>query len=159
MRGPYGVGRPAPPPGYLDPWRGGHPPERLVEEDRALEAMLAWTRMGTGALVDLLQDTVLSRRETVALTDLPTWSGDDLHATVAGALHAAGHDVLVELQPSAGDAVAAKVLVPGLEVETMSYGRIGERGVRRLLERDDPLVAVGSDPDRKSTRLNSSHAT
>jgi ribosomal protein S12 methylthiotransferase accessory factor len=45
-----------------------------------------------------------------------------------------------------GDAVAAKVLVPGLEVETMSYGRIGERGVRRLLERDDPLVTVGTDP-------------
>ena len=30
----------------------------------------------------------------------------------------------------------------------MSYGRIGERGVRRLLDRDgDPLVAVvGADP-------------
>jgi ribosomal protein S12 methylthiotransferase accessory factor len=42
--------------------------------------------------------------------------------------------------------VAAKVLVPGCEVETMSYGRIGERGVRRLLERDDALVAVGADP-------------
>jgi ribosomal protein S12 methylthiotransferase accessory factor len=52
----------------------------------------------------------------------------------------------VELQPSVGDAVAAKVLVPGLEVETMSYGRIGERGVRRLLDRGEPLVAVGADP-------------
>jgi ribosomal protein S12 methylthiotransferase accessory factor len=150
MHGPFDVVLPATPPAYLEHWRGGHPPERLVEEDRALEAMLAWTRMGTGALVDLLQDTVLSRRETVALTDLPTWSGsgegDDLYATVTGALQAAGHDVLVELQPSVGDAVAAKVLVPGLEVETMSYGRIGERGVCRLLERDEPLVAVGADP-------------
>jgi len=146
MHGPFDVVLPATPPGYLEHWRGGHPPERLVEEDRALEAMLAWTRMGTGALVELLQDSVLSRRSTVALTDLPTWSGDDLHATVTGALHATGYDVLVELQPSVGDAVAAKVLVPGLEVETMSYGRIGERGVRRLLERGDPLVAVGADP-------------
>ncbi len=146
MHGPFDVVLPATPPGYLEHWRGGHPPERLVEEDRALEAMLAWTRMGTGALVELLQDSVLSRRSTVALTDLPTWSGDDLHATVTGALHAAGYDVLVELQPSVGDAVAAKVLVPGLEVETMSYGRIGERGVRRLLERGEPLVAVGADP-------------
>ena len=146
MHGPFDVVLPATPPGYLEHWRGGHPPERLVEEDRALEAMLAWTRMGTGALVDLLQDTVLSRRETVPLTDLPSWSGDDLHATVTGGLHAVGLDVLVELQPSVGDAVAAKVLVPGLEVETMSYGRIGERGARRLLERGDPLVAVGDDP-------------
>lgn len=146
MHGPYDVVLPATPPGYLEHWRGGHPPERLVEEDRALEAMLAWTRMGTGALVDLLADTVLSQRSTVALADLPTWSGDDLPARVLGSVQAAGHDVLVELQPSAGDAVAAKVLVPGLEAETMSYGRIGERGVRRLAERGDPLVAVGADP-------------
>jgi ribosomal protein S12 methylthiotransferase accessory factor len=151
MHGPFDVVLPATPAGYLEHWRGGHPPERLVEEDRALAAMLAWTRMGTGALVDLLRDTVLSRRSTVALTDLPTWpgataDGADLAATVLGAVQDAGHDVLVELQPSAGDAVAAKVLVPGLEVETMSYGRIGERGVRRLLDRGDPLVAVGADP-------------
>ncbi len=150
MHGPYEAVLPATPPGYLEHWRTGHPPERLVEEDRALEAMLAWTRMGTGALTDLLGDSVLARRETVRLTDLPTWSGSpdhaDLHGRVTGAVHDAGHDVLVELQPSVGEAVAAKVLVTGLEVETMSYGRIGERGVRRLLDRGDPLVAVGADP-------------
>ena len=28
----------------------------------------------------------------------------------------------------------------------MSYGRIGERGVRRALELDLPFVAVGADP-------------
>jgi ribosomal protein S12 methylthiotransferase accessory factor len=146
MHGPYDVVLPATPPGYLDSWRGGHPPERLVEEDRALEAMLAWTRMGTEALVGLLQDTVLARRSTVALADLPTWEGDDVATAVLDRVHGAGFDVLAELQPSAGDAVAAKVLVPGLEVETMSYGRIGERGVARLLDRGDPLVAVGDDP-------------
>ncbi|WNV76507.1 YcaO-like family protein [Geodermatophilus sp. DSM 44513] len=146
MHGPYDVVLPATPAGYLEHWRGGHPPERLVEEDRALQAMLEWTRMGTAALVDLLQDSVLSRRSSVALTDLPTWSGEDLHASVTGAVQAAGLDVLVELQPSAGDAVAAKVLVPGLEVETMSYGRIGERGVRRLVEHDEGLAVVGADP-------------
>ncbi|MEX5718059.1 YcaO-like family protein [Geodermatophilus maliterrae] len=146
MHGPYDVVLPATPPGYLDHWRGGHPPERLVEEDRALQAMLDWTRMGTGALVDLLQDSVLSRSSAVRLADLPTWRGDDLHAQVTGAVQAAGHDVLVELQPSVGDAVAAKVLVTGLEVETMSYGRIGERGVRRLIEHDEGLAVVGADP-------------
>ncbi|MGY1747007.1 YcaO-like family protein [Blastococcus sp. SYSU D00695] len=146
MHGPYETVLPATPPGYLDSWRTGHPPERLVEEDRALEAMLAWTRMGTGALTELLHDTVLSRRQTARLADLPRHDGDDLHGHVTGALHDAGFDVLAELQPSAGEAVAAKVLVPGLEVETMSYGRIGERGVRRLLDRGEPLVAVGADP-------------
>jgi YcaO-like protein with predicted kinase domain len=146
MHGPLDVVARATPPGYLDAWLSGHPPERLVEEDRALQAMLAWTALGTPALVELLRETVFARRSGVALTDLPTWSGEDLHAHVVGGVHARGLDVLVHLQPSDGDAVAAKVLVPGCEVETMSYGRIGERGVRRLQEWGDPLVAVGADP-------------
>jgi ribosomal protein S12 methylthiotransferase accessory factor len=118
----------------------------MVEEDRALQAMLGWTRLGTDRLTDLLRGSVLSRRSTVALSDLPTGGDDD----VVGSLTAEGLDVLVELQPSQGEAVAAKVLVPGLEAETMSYGRIGERGVRRLLDRGDGpgagLAVVGADP-------------
>ena len=147
MHGPLDRVRAATPEGYLDRWLQGHPPERMVEEDRALQAMLDWTRRGTGALVDLLRDSVLSRRGVVPLADLPAWSGDDLCGHVTGTLSAAGYDVLVELQPSQGEAVAAKVLVPGLEVETMSYARVGERGVRRLLEQDEGLVAVGAQPD------------
>ena len=168
MHGPLDAVARATPPGYLDGWLGGHPPERLVEEDRALHAMLEWTALGTPALVELLRETVLAQRSAVRLADLPTWSGPDLHAHVVGELHAAGLDVLVALQPSLGDAVAAKVLVPGCEVETMSYGRIGERGVARLRERDDPLVAVGPDPggrastgraDRESARWSRVHLT
>jgi ribosomal protein S12 methylthiotransferase accessory factor len=151
MHGPLDAVRRATPPGYLENWLSGHPPERLVAEDRALREMLTWTAMGTPALVALLHDTVLARRSTVRLTDLPTWTGGgdahaDLRARVVGGLHDTGLDVLVHLCPSEGEAVAAKALVPGCEVETMSYGRIGERGVRRLRERDDPLVAVGADP-------------
>ena len=41
---------------------------------------------------------------------------------------------------------AVKAVVPGLEVETMSYGRIGERGVRRALSLGLPFVRVGGDP-------------
>lgn len=146
MHGPLDLVRGATPPGYLDDWLDGHPPERLVEEDRALQAMLGWARSGTPALVELLQDRVLARHSSVRLVDLPTWDGDDLNAHVVDALHAAGLDVLVDVQPSQGDAVAVKVLVPGLEVETMSYGRIGERGVHRLLEHETGLVTVGPDP-------------
>ena len=39
-----------------------------------------------------------------------------------------------------------KAIVPGLEVETMSYHRIGARGVRKLLSRGSPLVAMGPPP-------------
>ena len=146
MHGPLDMVRRATPPGYVDGWLTGHPPERLVEENQALDAMLHWAALGTSALVDLLQDTVFGRRSIVRLTDLPSWTGDDLHDDVVGGLHDRGFDVLVHLQPSDGDAVAAKVLVPGCEVETMSYGRIGERGLRRLREQDDALVAIGPDP-------------
>ena len=146
MHGPLDLVERATPPGYLDGWLSGHPPERLVEEDRALQAVLAWSRQPTAALVDLLQGSVLSRRSTVRLTALPTSSPADLHADLLRRLHGDGLDVLLSVQPSEGEAVAVKALVPGLEVETMSYGRIGERGMRRLLERGDPLVAVGERP-------------
>jgi YcaO-like protein with predicted kinase domain len=146
MHGPLDRVRAATPPGYLEGWLDGHPPERLVEEDRALQAMLAWTRLGTPALVDLLRPTVLAQRSRVPFADLPTVGlpADSPAALLAYLTRAlGGRDVLVDLQPSAGEAVAAKVLVPGLEVETMSYGRIGERGVQRLL---GDLAAVGADP-------------
>jgi len=147
MHGPLDLVRSATPPGYLEGWLNGHPPERLVEEDRALEAMLAWSRLSTDQLRDLLASSVLFRSSIVALADLPTARPADLCRHVVGALHAGGLDVLLDAQPArTGDAVAVKALVPGLEVETMSYGRIGERGVRRLLDRDDPLVAVGARP-------------
>ncbi len=146
MHGPLDLVRQATPEGYLDGWLTGHPPERLVEEDRALQAMLHWTRLGTPALVDLLRPTVFSRGSTVPFTDLPTVplpadAPDTVLAYLVGAV--SPYDVLVDLQPSDGDALAAKVLVPGLEVETMSYGRVGERGVERLL---GDLTAVGADP-------------
>lgn len=146
MHGPVDVVRRATPPGYLEHWFQGHPPDRLGEEDRTLAAMTAWARSSTGDLVALVADSVLARRSSVPLADLPTWHGEDLHAHVVGTLHAAGYDVLVDLRPSDGDAVAAKVLVPGLEVETMSYARLGERGVRRLIAQDEGLAVVGADP-------------
>jgi ribosomal protein S12 methylthiotransferase accessory factor len=148
MHGPLDVVRSVTPPDYLDRWLTGHPPERLVEEDRALEAMVDWSRRSGPELVELLSGTVLSQRRTVPLGDLPTSTPDDVHDHVVGALADAGHDVLVSIHPSRdGEVVAVKALVPGLEVETMSYGRIGERGVRRLLERGSDLVCVGDRPE------------
>jgi hypothetical protein len=53
---------------------------------------------------------------------------------------------VLALVADAGSAVTTKVIVPGLEVETMSYGRIGARGVERLLERGSDLVGLGAPP-------------
>ena len=81
MHGPLDIARRATPPGYLDAWLCEQPPERMVEEERALSAMLEWTAAGTPALVELLRATALSRRSTVSLVDLPTWSGNGNLAT------------------------------------------------------------------------------
>ena len=48
--------------------------------------------------------------------------------------------------PHAPGVHVVKAFVPGLEVETMSYHRIGARGVRKLVERGSPLVGFGDVP-------------
>lgn len=119
------------------------------QERRAFTAMRDWAGRDAVSLVDLLAPTVLAHERTVAFTDLPSVAPGSLDdpadrlADVLGRL--ADFDVLVV---HAGDehAAAVKVLVPGLEVETMSYGRIGARGVARLLERGSPLVGLGAPP-------------
>lgn len=108
-----------------------------AQEPRVLAAMLAWLRGGIAPVRAELDATVFSRRSTADFSDLPTSTAP------AGDL-LAGYDVLT--CDLSGDGVhAVKAVVPGLEVETVAYGRIGERGVRRLLElgRDD-LVSVGA---------------
>ncbi len=136
--------------GYLDAYLAALPDDAVArEEPRALEAMRAWLALSAAELTALLEGSVLSRRSTVPLADLPTTPGLDtpaaLRADVERRLHDAGFDVLV-LDLSGDGVAAAKVLVPGLEVETMSYGRIGERGVRRALDLGLPFVRVGADP-------------
>ncbi len=37
--------------------------------------------------------------------------------------------------------------MPGLEVETMSYYRIGERNTKKLLDRDHPLITFGTESE------------
>ena len=143
---------------YLDRYLAALPPDAVArEEPRALHAMARWLALPAHELHLLLQDSVLSRRTTVALADLPTTPGLSttaaLREDVVGRLHGAGLDVLV--LDLSGDGVdvgvdvgvhAVKAVVPGLEVETMSYGRIGERGVSRALSLGLPFVRVGDDP-------------
>jgi hypothetical protein len=48
--------------------------------------------------------------------------------------------------PDGREIHVVKVVAPGMEVETLSYLRIGERVLRRLLDRGSPLVGLGT-PD------------
>jgi YcaO cyclodehydratase, ATP-ad Mg2+-binding len=72
---------------------------------------------------------------------------------VVDRLHDAGLDVLyVDYSSPNGEVSAVKAIVPGLEVETMSYGRIGPRILRRLLDRDSELVVTGDASGRPAAR-------
>ncbi len=139
------------PPGYVDDFVQRALPSLQQEESRALRAMMDWAALDAGALGAALADSVLSRRTTKAFDDLPTTPCADPHARgrIARArLEAAGFDVLyVDCSPRDGAIGVVKVIVPGLEVETMSYYRIGERNTRKLIERASPLIRFGEASD------------
>ncbi len=56
----------------------------------------------------------------------------------------AGLEILyVEFTPPGAPVTALKAIVPGLEVETMTYQRVGARNLRRLLARGSRIVGIG----------------
>ncbi|MDH6229103.1 YcaO-like family protein [Streptomyces sp. MJP52] len=146
FHGPLETAARVAPPGYLE--RELSSP-LAPQEPRALSAMRAWAALDAPRLRELLEPTVLSRRSGVPFSSLPTvppGSLDDPAALLEDLLRRLeDFDVLV-IEAGGPGAHAVKALVPGMEVETMSYGRIGERGVRRLMERGHPLAGVGPLP-------------
>ena len=138
------------PPGYLDRFRAYH--SLAGEESRALREMVRWLSLDQPALKGLLADSVLSRRSTQAFDALPEWggalSGTELVQELSRRFAAHGMEILyLDWSPPHAPGVhVVKAFVPGLEVETMSYHRIGARGVRKLMERGSPLVGLGAPP-------------
>ncbi|HEY8564237.1 MAG TPA: YcaO-like family protein [Beijerinckiaceae bacterium] len=135
------------PPGYVEDFVRTALPSLEVEEGRALKAMMEWAHLDGAALKKHLDGSVLSVRSHKRFEDLPTTSLPDTRARGRFArekLEAQGFDVLyVDCSPRDGSVGTVKVIVPGLEVETMSYYRIGERNTRKLMERDSPLIRFG----------------
>ena len=119
-------------------------------EPRAVAAMQSWAGLSTDELRRLTApDTSRSVEYASIRLDLPPLP--DQSAVLAHLLTALSEfDVLATTVESDG-VVAAKVLVPGLEVETLSYGRIGEHGVRAALAADLDLVRVQSSPSGTHT--------
>ncbi|MEE1941222.1 YcaO-like family protein [Streptomyces sp. TRM 70361] len=146
FHGPLETAARVAPPGYLERELSAPVP---AQEPRALAAMAAWAALDAPRLRALLEPVVLARRSTVPFSALPTVAAGalaDPAALLADLLERlADFDVLV-FEAGGPAAWAVKVLVPGTEVETMSYGRVGERGVRRLLERGSDLAGVGPPP-------------
>ncbi|MGI4746934.1 MAG: YcaO-like family protein [Janthinobacterium lividum] len=117
------------------------------EEPRALQAMAEWLDQDAASLRARLTDTVFSHRRTLPLSSLPQTGADtvskstDRLRVLERRLADDGLEALyVAFRASEEKVQTVKVVVPGLESETMSYHRIGWRGVRRLRDRNDPML-------------------
>ncbi len=117
------------------------------EENRALEAMAEWATQDAAELRRRLSGTVFSERRRVPFSGLPDTgpgpvaNSEDRLRLLAERLAADGLETIwVDVSPPGTPVKAVKTIVPGLESETMSYHRIGWRGVRRLRERADLLL-------------------
>ncbi len=153
------------PPGYVDDFVRTALPSLELEESRALSAMMEWTTMAAADLKRALAGSVFSARSRKPFSELPGAglppvpgpSDTRTRGRQARALlEAAGFDVLyVDCSPRSGAFGVVKVIVPGLEVETMSYYRIGERNTRKLILADSPLIVFGEpDETRRPVRLS-----
>ncbi len=157
--GPLSFVRAVTPPGYLEQHMAGYNPAK--DEQRALTVMRALNRLPFEELRGLLSERVLAVTSTIPFSSLPTVSGqatvadrDTLGRYVANQLADAGFDILVaDFSPPEGNVHAVKVIVPGLEVETMSYHRIGERNTKRLMERDEQYIHIGQGGTGKRIHL------
>ncbi|WP_027172231.1 YcaO-like family protein [Methylobacterium sp. 10] len=151
--GPLSFAERVTPPGYVKAFIEKALPSLDLEESRALKAMLEWIVLPPEGLRDVLKETVYSERSTKAFSDLPTMESPDGHARGRIArerLEEAGFDVLyVDCSPPGGSVGVVKAIVPGLEVETMSYHRIGERNAAKLIARDHPLISFGKASETK----------
>ena len=134
------------PPGYTSRFLEKARAWMVGSESRAFDEMRAWSRLDAPALRDILKP-VYATRSTKAFADLPSTGAPDAYArgTIARErVEAEGFDVLyVDCSVPGGATAAVKVIVPGLEVETMSYHRLGARNAGRLIDRGNPLIKFG----------------
>ncbi len=117
-------------------------------DTRAFDAMRDWTRSDAATLRGWLSETMLAARDTHRFSALPDRPASDGHARAAAAraaVEAAGFDILyVDMSPPDRAVTVVKVIVPGMEVETMSYYRIGARNVEKLRTLGSPLIKYGT---------------
>lgn len=151
MHGPLDPIAAIAPPGYLD--RVLPPLDYRAEEPRALAGMLDWLAVDAATLRGRLAGGVFAVRRRVPFSSLPTVAPEAVRDPAArlnlllDRLAPLNLElVYLDFSPPGGEVFACKAVVPGLEVETMSYHRLGERGVRKLLARGDRLAGVGPPP-------------
>jgi ribosomal protein S12 methylthiotransferase accessory factor YcaO len=145
--GPLAPVRALSPAGYLQAFR---PASMRSEDDRALTEMKAWTTLSSRAFYEMLEHPIYDIKSRVKFSDLPTTTvenADALLSLLTERLGAEGLEILyADFTPPGSPATILKAIVPGLEVETMTYQRIGGRNLRRLLAQNSPIAGVGNAP-------------
>ncbi len=156
FHGPLERVRAIAPTGYLEAYaRILNPAD---EEPRGLEGMRRWLGYSWEDMRRVLAP-VFAVEEKISFASLAIPANAEelasdktafLRHTVAR-LEEAGMDVLVADLSTPGSGVCmVKMIVPGLEVETMSYHRVGARNVARLLGRKPVLAGLGDPPSGAS---------
>lgn len=121
------------------------------EESRALAAVMQWATATHEEIYKKIEKPILETRSTVKFSDLPTtefadgdW--DAILAHLREKFAALGTEILyADFSPHAPEGVfVARAIVPKMEGETMSYGRIGRRNLERLLERQRTDERIGT---------------
>ena len=149
--GPASLADRVAPAGYVERFVRASGSNAKTGEGRAFQAMRDWTGRSAAELRAWLAPNMHAERSCQPFADLPSTPAPDGHARAAVALervHAAGIEVLYcDYAPPGGGFACGKVIAPGLEVETMSYHRIGERNAAKLIARDHPLIRFGEPTD------------
>ena len=129
------------------------PPVLANQEPRAAAAMRQWLDLSPAELFERVKNPIFGVKRTVKFSELPTVPFNSLAApadllrVVHERLAAAGLFIYyVEFTDPAGPVRTLKAVVPELEVETMTYDRLGRRNLTKLLARQSPLVGLGSPP-------------
>ncbi len=145
--GPLAKVRALSPAGYLESFGAR---AMRSEDDRARREMQAWTQLSSCAFYEILEHPVYDIKRRVKFSNLPTTQTPDADALLSlltERLTADGLGILyVDFTPPGSPATILKAIVPGLEVETMTYYRVGSRNLRRLLAQSSPIAGVGDKP-------------
>ncbi len=127
------------------------------EEARSLRSMVHWLSLSREELYQRLSDTVFAEREVVSSESFPRFASDIIAERlqrVRQGIANEGMDIYYfAALPADSPVQVTKVVVPGIEMELGSYHRLGARGVRRLLERDDELISRTAGEGKRRVRL------
>jgi ribosomal protein S12 methylthiotransferase accessory factor len=135
------------------------------DESRALQSILEWLEMSRQEFFETIKSPIFEVQRTIKFSALPTVSTHEINSPekmldlLVKRMQVENLEIYyADFTPENADFAVVKAIVAGLEVETMSYNRIGRRNLRRLLERGkrEPkfagLVGIG-DADKPADAL------